>query len=339
MLEGRTRTLSGPSPDLSPPRTLAPSVRNDPDPGLAQLGATRQREVESSPAWKGRWCGRQACKRRCFCWPYLASTADERPLVAVSIRGLHPMRGLDPGVQCLVTLGCEKHPLHKPVADKMHALNYHMLTCGRSAVRSDQPAYIQFRRNLGLIAQSTRYGLNYDEVFDEQLKLALDGEEIASQLQMIDIARDYLVQCVQNVAPELWQQVASERQRVQEAETNHDTVQQQLYAVKYGGLYERLTRRLQLGDLERREKAAQATLDIALDNLKKVFGTSYSTELHISYSPGLSEVFDPRYEITTRAARDLSSILSVIRGGSIGLAGPRGSGKTTLIESGAALLG
>jgi hypothetical protein len=33
-LEGRTRTLSGPSPDLSPARTLAPSARRAPGPAL-----------------------------------------------------------------------------------------------------------------------------------------------------------------------------------------------------------------------------------------------------------------------------------------------------------------
>jgi hypothetical protein len=40
MLEGRTRTLSGPSPDLSPAGTLAPSVRSGPDPGHVPLRIT-----------------------------------------------------------------------------------------------------------------------------------------------------------------------------------------------------------------------------------------------------------------------------------------------------------
>jgi hypothetical protein len=40
MLEGRTRTLSGPSPDLSPAGTLALSVRSGPDPGHAPLRIT-----------------------------------------------------------------------------------------------------------------------------------------------------------------------------------------------------------------------------------------------------------------------------------------------------------
>jgi Cdc6-like AAA superfamily ATPase len=210
--------------------------------------------------------------------------------------------------------------------------------------------YIRFRQKLEPYSSRWGIGLNYDELLGQQLTLALDSEEIVSQLRTIDIARDYLVQCVHKAEPELWQQVASERRRVQEAEANHATVQRQLFTAKYGSWYERLLRRRRLADLERREGAAQATLDIALDSLKKVlledsilplirtsisgiFGTSYSTELRITYSPGLSEVFDPRYEIKTHAAQGLSSILSVIRGGSIGLAGPRGSGKTTLIES------
>jgi hypothetical protein len=37
-LEGRIRTLSGPSPDLSPARTLAPPIRCDPAPALLNSG-------------------------------------------------------------------------------------------------------------------------------------------------------------------------------------------------------------------------------------------------------------------------------------------------------------
>jgi hypothetical protein len=102
--------------------------------------------------------------------------------------------------------------------------------------------------------------------------------------------------------------------------------------------------------LEKEESTAEAALSIALDSQRNALlngailpfirtlitnnlRPSYSTEMRVSYSPGLSEVFDQRYEISTCAGENLNAILSVIQGGSIGLAGPRGSGKTTLIES------
>lgn len=102
--------------------------------------------------------------------------------------------------------------------------------------------------------------------------------------------------------------------------------------------------------LEEERSAAEAALSIALDSQRNALlngailpfirtlitnnlRPSYSTEMRVSYSPGLSEVFDQRYEISTCAGENLNAILSVIQGGSISLAGPRGSGKTTLIES------
>lgn len=48
---------------------------------------------------------------------------------------------------------------------------------------------------------------------------------------------------------------------------------------------------------------------------------------------GLSEVFDPSFEITTGARDQLERLLESMPGGSIGVAGPRGAGKTTLLQS------
>lgn len=60
---------------------------------------------------------------------------------------------------------------------------------------------------------------------------------------------------------------------------------------------------------------------------------SYERKLSIEEAPGLSEVFDSDYEIDTAAKRKLSFMLDTMPGGSIGIAGPRGAGKTTLIYS------
>jgi hypothetical protein len=60
---------------------------------------------------------------------------------------------------------------------------------------------------------------------------------------------------------------------------------------------------------------------------------SYTTSLTISTAPGLAEVFDPAYEITTESKEKLRRLLGNMPGGSIGITGPRGVGKTTLLDS------
>jgi hypothetical protein len=50
-------------------------------------------------------------------------------------------------------------------------------------------------------------------------------------------------------------------------------------------------------------------------------------------SDGLSEVFLSRYEISTFSKKELENKVSHMAGGSIGLAGPRGVGKTTLMKA------
>ena len=48
---------------------------------------------------------------------------------------------------------------------------------------------------------------------------------------------------------------------------------------------------------------------------------------------GLAEVFHPEYEVQTAVSTKLSSLFTNMPGGSIGLSGLRGAGKTTLISS------
>lgn len=67
--------------------------------------------------------------------------------------------------------------------------------------------------------------------------------------------------------------------------------------------------------------------------LNEYLAPSYSTQLAIRRAPGLSEVFDPIYQIPTQSALRLQGLMEQMPGGSIGLSGPRGVGKTTLIRS------
>ncbi|MCO8276235.1 hypothetical protein M1L60_37220 [Actinoplanes sp. TRM 88003] len=60
---------------------------------------------------------------------------------------------------------------------------------------------------------------------------------------------------------------------------------------------------------------------------------SYSTELKVGRPEGLSQSFDPLYEIPTSATERLRGLIDVIPGGSIGVAGPRGVGKSTVLGS------
>lgn len=60
---------------------------------------------------------------------------------------------------------------------------------------------------------------------------------------------------------------------------------------------------------------------------------SYDLKLKSLSAPGLSEVFDPLYEIPTESKKKLGQLLNIMPGGSIGLAGPRGAGKSTLMLS------
>jgi hypothetical protein len=58
------------------------------------------------------------------------------------------------------------------------------------------------------------------------------------------------------------------------------------------------------------------------------FGHQYS----VAGAPGLSEVYDSTNRVPTRVAADLGDLLRRFDGASIGVAGPRGSGKSTLVR-------
>jgi hypothetical protein len=58
------------------------------------------------------------------------------------------------------------------------------------------------------------------------------------------------------------------------------------------------------------------------------FGHQYS----VAGAPGLSEVYDSANRVPTKVAADLGDLLRRFDGASIGVAGPRGSGKSTLVR-------
>lgn len=60
---------------------------------------------------------------------------------------------------------------------------------------------------------------------------------------------------------------------------------------------------------------------------------SYEVEIRIDGASGLSELTDPMYKVSTNSSKRVAALLNLMPGGSIGLAGPRGCGKTTLMES------
>ena len=59
---------------------------------------------------------------------------------------------------------------------------------------------------------------------------------------------------------------------------------------------------------------------------------SYSHTLRVERAAGLAELRDPLYEIKTDAKQRIEDLLATMPGGSIGVSGPRGVGKTTLLR-------
>jgi hypothetical protein len=58
----------------------------------------------------------------------------------------------------------------------------------------------------------------------------------------------------------------------------------------------------------------------------------FSLEYAVSSIAGLSETYDATYQVSTGTATELDGLLDRLDGASIGVAGPRGSGKSTLIR-------
>jgi hypothetical protein len=78
-----------------------------------------------------------------------------------------------------------------------------------------------------------------------------------------------------------------------------------------------------------RDKILQA---VALAILERETSPSYDLVLPVGSAAALGEVFDPWFETPTKPREQLAELFGAMSGGSIGLSGPRGAGKTTLIN-------
>jgi hypothetical protein len=78
------------------------------------------------------------------------------------------------------------------------------------------------------------------------------------------------------------------------------------------------------------EKGVMRALRTVID---EHFAPNYSTTLSIRRAPGLDGGPTSSMEVSTEAHAQLQFMLGAMRGGSIGISGPRGAGKTTLIRS------
>jgi hypothetical protein len=106
----------------------------------------------------------------------------------------------------------------------------------------------------------------------------------------------------------------------------------------------RQNERLDVSGASQRLDAARAALDtaligrgirpLALARLEQVVTPEYDTVLSYVSAKGLSEIYNAeRFEVSTRGLAQVKRILDYTPGGSVGLAGPRGTGKSTVIAS------
>jgi hypothetical protein len=84
---------------------------------------------------------------------------------------------------------------------------------------------------------------------------------------------------------------------------------------------------------ERHEAALRRAVESWLaEQINFELGEIYNPVLPELNPSGLAEVDDPEREIPTKAREDLENLIEGMPGGAIGIAGPRGSGKSTLIR-------
>ncbi|GAA3793545.1 hypothetical protein GCM10022226_11090 [Sphaerisporangium flaviroseum] len=89
----------------------------------------------------------------------------------------------------------------------------------------------------------------------------------------------------------------------------------------------RTARVMLIAALEKDELAAQIR-----QRINALRWNRFDHDFRVAASPGLSEAFDSAYHVPTMVARELDGLLGRLSGASIGIAGPRGSGKSTLIR-------
>jgi hypothetical protein len=100
-----------------------------------------------------------------------------------------------------------------------------------------------------------------------------------------------------------------------------------------------IEQRIKMATSEQNEKLSEIPKTIRDDVLtpicrkilERLIMPSYELFLQGEAAP-LGEVWDPRYETETKPRKELERQLSLMSGGSIGISGSRGAGKTTLIK-------
>ena len=105
----------------------------------------------------------------------------------------------------------------------------------------------------------------------------------------------------------------------------------------------RMRRRLEVSRRARLEAVAGLNIDEAelieavraevRVRLNELDDPAFSTELTPTDARGLRDPFDPKYEVSVRVTEILRNTLKGLEAGSVGIAGPRGVGKTTLIRA------
>jgi hypothetical protein len=76
----------------------------------------------------------------------------------------------------------------------------------------------------------------------------------------------------------------------------------------------------------------QSVLSAARTRMNDSMRPSYDLRLAVRRWPGLSELYDDAYRIGTTVSEQLEALVAQLPGGTIGLAGPRGAGKSMLIR-------
>jgi hypothetical protein len=77
----------------------------------------------------------------------------------------------------------------------------------------------------------------------------------------------------------------------------------------------------------------RTVLPLVRDLYNVAFGLEFSREVRLADITGLEDLFDASYEVETCSGDEFTATLRRLRAGSIGLFGPRGAGKSTLMEA------
>lgn len=84
---------------------------------------------------------------------------------------------------------------------------------------------------------------------------------------------------------------------------------------------------------QRRDLIERVILPIARERLNYLRRMPFSDRLAPADASGLGDPYDPEYEVPVAATAELRQALAALTAGSLGIAGPRGVGKTTLIRA------